>query len=167
MTILKISLFRNLYYFIINILQTIFFIAATAVFWYVEHSISIFVVILVTIIYLSLAFYSLAFIVYFYLYDRSVEIHINEYSNDITYLDKNDIEIVFNINEIDKINICFPFIRVSLNYYNKIYLKSGQIVVVSCLLPIRKLKKKRKDRNAKLEHTLWINDFISKKNNLD
>ena len=163
MITIKISPLKCIFYAVFNTLHTFIFIAFSVVFWCVEHRVSVFVVFLCTILYIAIAIYPMVFIIYFYLYDRKVELRIDEESNEVYYLDNNNLKTTFNISDVRKITACYPTPRLSINYYNKIYLKSGQVVVVSCLASLRKLKKRFDGDKGRLEHNYWINDFIYNK----
>jgi hypothetical protein len=161
--IIKLSFVKCVLYFFINILHVVFFTVLAVLLLHIgleDENNSIFILILLSILCLILAVYPLVFFIYFLKNDKSISIYIKENSDTIIYKLSNKNHVVFKINDINKINVCFPLIRLTINYYYKIYLNSGQVLIVTCLTPIKQLRKRANIKKEKLEHKFWIDDFM-------
>ena len=149
-------------YSLINILHTLFFTILILVLWNVGlegSSNNQGVIMFFSILFFILTIYPVVFLVYFWLSDKNKRIYITKETDDVVCKQSGEKHIVFNIKDIDKINVCFPFIRITINHYYKIYLNSGHVVIVSCLTPIKQLKKRVNAKNEKVETKLWLDDF--------
>lgn len=163
MIIIKISLIRCVLYSLINILHIIVFTIPIIVLYGVEiekSSNNLGIIIFFGLIFFTLAIYPVIFLLYFYFYDKNKNIYITEETGDVVYQQKGEKDIQFNLKDVNKINVCFPFIRITINHYYKIYLNSGSVITTSCLIPIKQLKKQLNFKKEKVETKLWIDDFI-------
>ena len=148
-------------YIFLNVLHIVFFVSLMIVLLDVEYNNSknIALIMFFVMIFSVLAFYPLVFLVRFYIYDKNTLILFADDTDDIVYKRNGKEHLTFNVRDINKINVCFPFIRITVNHYYKLYLKSGHIIIISCLVPIKELKKRVTNKNEKIETVFWISDF--------
>jgi len=159
---IKISFVKCVLYFFINILHIIFFTVLVALLFnkgLEGGNNNIFIIILLSIL-IILAIYPLVFLVYFLKNDKNICIQIKENSDTVIYKQSHKNDVVFKINDINKINVCFPLIRSTINHYYKIYLNSGQVLIFTCLTPIKQLRKRANFKKEKLETKFWVDDFM-------
>lgn len=163
MITIKISPIRCVLYSLINILHILLFTFLILVLWNVGQEGSNNnqgVILCLSILFFILAVYPVVFLVYFWLSDKNKCIQITKATDDAIYKQRGEKDFVFNIRDVDKITVSYPFIRITVNHYYKIYLNSGRVVIVSCLTSIEQLKKRVNTKSEKVETKLWIDDFI-------
>lgn len=161
--IIKLSFAKCVLYFFFNILHVVFFAGIAFLILHIgleDKDNSIFILILLSFLCLILAAYPLVFFIYFIKNDKGVSIYIEENSDTVIYKQNNKNYVVFKVNDINKINVFFPLIRTTINHYYKIYLNSGQVLIVTCLTQIKPLKKRANIKKEKLEYKFWIDDFM-------
>jgi hypothetical protein len=161
--VIKLSFAKCVLYFFFNILHVVFFAGIAFFILQIglkDRNINILIITALSILFLIYSAYPLVFFIYFIKNDKGSSIYIEENSDTVIYKQNNKNYAVFNINDINKINVFFPLIRTTINHYYKIYLNSGQVLIITCLTPIKQLKKRANIKKEKLEYKFWIDDFM-------
>ncbi|MDO5557930.1 MAG: hypothetical protein Q4G05_06850, partial [Clostridia bacterium] len=140
-----------------NILNTIFFSFMLYLILILRWNFYINIILkylIVILLYIITTLYPLLFFMASCLILKNIALFIDYDTHSLIYIHKARKSVI-DIESIYKINICFPFLRVSLNYFYKMYTTSGDCYILPCFMPIKTIKKLMKNKNENLEHVCW------------